>query len=115
MQEEKAEETAEDCWRSSSLSRHRSKQAVGDSGMFTADEVNGQALKDMHTRHEKERRDMHTRHEGEHKAMASRMGKTAPEDKGKSGTEANLNAGPVSSAFVREWPAGRCWRRGWRA
>ena len=42
----------------------------------------------MNTRHEKERRDMHTRHEGEHKAMASRAGKTAPEDKGKSGTEA---------------------------
>ena len=68
MQEEKAEETAEKTAGESSKSEPAPKQeeqAVGDSGMFTADEVHGQALKDMHTRHEKERRDMHTRHEGE--------------------------------------------------
>jgi hypothetical protein len=78
VQEEKAEETAEKTAGTETKGSPASPQTTekpGDSGMFSAPEVHGRELKDMHTRHEKERRDMHTRHEGEHGAMMKKHAK----------------------------------------
>jgi hypothetical protein len=64
------------------------------SGMVALDDVRMREVKDMHTRHEKDRRDMHTRHESEHASMLKRHGSGAQGDKGKSESKGKSGTEP---------------------